>query len=303
MHMWQPYAEIIDDLPPGVTVHVYDGTQEPPPDAAETEFYVLPYTFDRTPLTMLARMPKLTTVQTLTAGYEHVLPHLPPGVALHNAGGVHDASTAELAVGLMIASLRGFPEFVQGQLHGEWRHARFEALADKTVLILGYGGVGSAVDRRLGGFEVEVIRVARTARSGVHAAAELPTLLPKADVVVLCLPLTQQTRNIVDREFLSLMPDGALLVNVSRGGLVNTESLIAECAAGRLRAALDVTDPEPPDQGSALWSTAGILLTPHVGGNSSAFLPRARELILAQTRRFVAGEQLLYRVDLDPEQS
>jgi phosphoglycerate dehydrogenase-like enzyme len=237
-------------------------------------------------------MSALRVVQTLTAGYEHVLPYLPDSVTLCNAGGVHDASTAELAVTLILASLRGIPDFVRGQDVREWRFDRYDALADKTVLIVGYGGVGSAVERRLAGFEVEVLRVARRARDGVAPLAELPALLPRADVVVLCTPLTDQTRGLVDERFLGLMRDGALLVNVARGPVVRTDALLAELRSGRLRAALDVTDPEPPPADHPLWTAPGLLLSPHVGGNSTAFLPRAKRLIVAQLRRYAAGEPL-----------
>jgi phosphoglycerate dehydrogenase-like enzyme len=257
---------------------------------------VLPYTFDREPLELLARMPRLRVAQTLTAGYEHVLPFLPDGVRLHNAVGVHDASTAELAVALMLASLRGIPTFVRGQDRGEWCFDRHDALADRTVLLVGYGGVGAAIDRRLAGFEVSVRRVARHARDGVSSLDELPSLLPAADVVVLCVPLTDGTRGMVDAGFLARMRDGALLINVARGPVVDTDALLAELATGRLRAAVDVTDPEPPPPGHPLWTAPGLLISPHVGGNSTAFLPRARRLIEAQLARYAAGEDLPYRV-------
>src|SRR5690606_24753505 len=173
----------------------------------------------------------------------------PEGVTLCNAGGLHDTSTAELAVTLMLASLRGIPDFVRGQDAGEWRHRRWDSLADRTVLIVGYGGIGAAIERRLAGFGVEGVRGAGRPRPGVAGLAELPELLPRADVVVLCVPLTDQTRRMVDAAFLARMRDGALLVNVARGGVVDTDALVSEVADGRLRAALDVTDPEPPPPG------------------------------------------------------
>jgi phosphoglycerate dehydrogenase-like enzyme len=290
--VWVPYAELLPELPASLEVDVYDGVQEPPKGLDEVELYVAPYTFDRAPLELIPKMSALRVVQTLTAGYEHVLPYLPDSVTLCNAGGVHDASTAELAVTLILASLRGIPDFVRGQDVREWRFDRYDALADKTVLIVGYGGVGSAVERRLAGFEVEVLRVARRARDGVAPLAELPALLPRADVVVLCTPLTDQTRGLVDERFLGLMRDGALLVNVARGPVVRTDALLAELRSGRLRAALDVTDPEPPPADHPLWTAPGLLLSPHVGGNSTAFLPRAKRLIVAQLRRYAAGEPL-----------
>jgi phosphoglycerate dehydrogenase-like enzyme len=292
MSVWVPYAELVPELPGDLGAEVYDGVQDPPEDLNEVRLYVAPYTFDRAPLELIPKMSALRVVQTLTAGYEHVLPYLPDGVTLCNAGGVHDASTAELAVTLTLAALRGVPDFVRGQDARQWRFGQYDALADKTVLIVGYGGVGTAVERRLAGFEVDVLRVARHARDGVATLADLPELLPRADVVVLCTPLTDQTRGLVDAEFLARMRDGALLVNVARGPVVRTDALVTELGSGRLRAALDVTDPEPPPPDHPLWSAPGLLLSPHVGGNSTAFLPRAKRLIVAQLRRYAAGEPL-----------
>lgn len=297
MRVWVPYQEVVDQLPERLAVDVYDGEGPVPDSLDQVELYVTPYTFDRGPLELMARMPQLRAVQTLTAGYEHVLPHLPIGVTLCNAGGLHDTSTAELAVTLTLASRRGIPDFVRGQDAEQWRHRRWPSLADSTVLIIGYGGIGAAIERRLAGFEVaEVLRVASRARDGVEGMAALPELLPRADIVVICVPLTEDTRGMVDGSFLARMRDGALLVNVARGGIVDTGALVAELATGRLYAALDVTDPEPPPPGHPLWSAPGLLLSPHVGGNSTAFLPRAHRLIVDQLRRYAAGEPLRHVV-------
>jgi phosphoglycerate dehydrogenase-like enzyme len=231
-------------------------------------------------------------VQTLTAGVEHLRPYVGEGVRLCNARGVHDASTAELALALVLASLRGIPDFVRAQDRGRWAHAERPSLADRTVLLVGYGSVGAAVERRLLPFECDVVRVARSAREGVAGIEALADLLPLAHVVVLTVPLTDESRGMVDAAFLAGMRDGALLVNVSRGPVVDTEALVGELRAGRLTAALDVTDPEPPPPGHALWSLPGLLLSPHVGGNTSAFLPRALRLVRAQLERFAAGQPL-----------
>jgi len=291
-----PYADVIPQVPSSLEVAVYDGESPPPEGLDEVDFYVLPYTFAPEPLRLLERMPALRVVQSLTAGYEHILPYLRPGVRLCNAGRLHDTSTAELALTLMLASLRGVPDFVRGQDAAQWRYARYPSLANRTVLIVGYGGIGSAIERRLAGFEVEVLRVARRARDGVSTMDELPDLLPLADVVVLCVPLTNETTGLVDKEFLSRMRDGALLVNVARGKVVDTQALLAELHSGRLRAALDVTDPEPPPADHPLWRAPGLLLSPHVGGNSTAFLPRAKRLIVEQLTRYATGEPLAYEV-------
>jgi phosphoglycerate dehydrogenase-like enzyme len=294
--IWVPYPlEQLAPLPTGLGgVDVYDGADGPVPETAEeVEFYVLPYTFDREPLRRIADMPALKVVQTLTAGYEHALPYLPDGVVLCNGRGIHEASTAELALTLTLAALRDIPSFVRGQDAGQWRFGFYPALADKTVLIVGYGAIGEAVDRRLTGFEVNVVRVARTARAGahgpIHALAELPELLPRADVVILTVPLTEDTRGLVDAGFLARLPDGALVVNVARGPVVDTEALLTQTSTGRIRAALDVTDPEPLPADHPLRFAPGVLISPHVGGSSSAFLPRALKLIREQLTRWSAG--------------
>lgn len=296
-----PYStERIGGLPhelDGRTV-VWDGRGEPPAQEVldGVEFFCLPYGRHPAALPLLARMPRLRTVQTLTAGMDDVLPLLPPGVAACNARGVHDASTAELGVALILASLRGIPRFVRAQDAGEWRSRSLDSLADRRVLIVGYGSIGSALEERLTPFECTVDRVARTARSTargeVHALSALPALLPAADVVVLLTPLTEQTRGLAGPDFLRAMRDGALLVNLARGPVVDTGALLAELESGRLRAALDVTDPEPLPVDHPLWHAPNVLITPHVGGPSSAFLPRALRLLRAQLVRLCAGQAL-----------
>src|SRR6266542_1797621 len=203
--VWLPYADGVDRMggvPDGIEVEVYDGSGAVPDSAALVEFWVPPYMGAGPVVARLAgNLPRLRVVQTLTAGFDDVRAHLPPGVTLCNARGVHDASTAELAVGLMIASQRGLDDFARAQLDGRWAADRRPALADKTVLIVGYGAVGAAVERRLTGFEVDLVRVARTPRDGtppVAGLADLPELLPAADVVVLTVPLTADTRGMVD---------------------------------------------------------------------------------------------------------
>lgn len=255
-------------------------------------FYVPRYMGPIEDLTLMSRMPHLKVVQLLTAGFDAALGHLPPGVTLCNAGGVHDASTAELGVGLILASLRGIDDFVRTMPNGGWLHAKREALADKRVLIVGAGGVAQSLMSRLAPFEVAVELVGRTARPGVHDAAALPDLLGRADVVVLAVPLDDSTRGLVDTSFLARMRDGALLVNIARGPVVDTGALVAAVASGRIRAALDVTEPEPLPPDHPLWTLPGVLISPHVGGNTSAFLPRARRLVADQLVRFAEGRPL-----------
>ncbi|MZD08967.1 dihydrofolate reductase [Streptomyces sp. SID5785] len=300
--VWLPFpADEIPGLPEGLDYRFWNGEPEYPADPAACAFYVVPYM--KPPGVGTRPLPAMTAVravQTLSAGVDHVqggLHHLRAGVQLCNARGVHDASTAELALTLILASLRGIPDFVRGQDRGEWRSGFRPALADRNVLIVGYGAIGSAVEDRLVPFEVaRVARIARsartTARGPVHPLTDLPRLLPDADVVVVVTPLTEDTRGLVDAGFLARMKDGALLVNVGRGPVVDTNALIKEAQSGRISAALDVTDPEPLPRDHPLWQAPGVLVSPHVGGPTSAFLPRAKRLLAAQLTRFAAGEPL-----------
>ncbi|MFI0714194.1 2-hydroxyacid dehydrogenase [Streptomyces inhibens] len=300
--VWLPIPpDEIDGLPDGLHYVHWDAGPDYPADPARCVFYAVPYMKGaEVSLRPLSRMSRVRVVQTLTAGIEHMLPGLsqmPSGAQLCNARGLHDASTAELALTLILASLRDIPDFVRGQDAGEWRQGFRPALADKSVLIVGYGSIGSAIEDRLTPFEcARVVRVARTARDTVrgpvHPLSSLSALLPDADVVVLAVPLTDGTRGLVGSDFLARMKDGALLVNIARGGIVDTKALLAELESGRLRAALDVTDPEPLPAGHPLWHAPGVLITPHVGGPSSAFLPRAKRLLRDQLTLFAAGEPL-----------
>ncbi|MCF8527184.1 MAG: hypothetical protein K9G24_03445 [Candidatus Nanopelagicales bacterium] len=258
----------------------------------EVAFYVPPYMGPTSSLEIMREMPALQVVQLLTAGFDSVLPHLPPGVTLCNAAGVHDASTAELAVGLLIASLRGLDEFARAMPTGAWLAGRRPALADRRVIVVGAGGVGRAIQARLEPFEVDVVLVGREARQGVQGVDALPRLVADADAVVLAVPLSAETRHLVDAELLSRMPDGCVVVNVARGPVVDTEALADEVIDGRLKAALDVTDPEPLPADHRLWRATGALISPHVGGNTTAFLPRARRLVEEQLVRFADGREL-----------
>jgi phosphoglycerate dehydrogenase-like enzyme len=300
---WLPYADAAEaerrlgGVPAGIEVACYlaDG-DEMPDSIGEVEFYVLPYMKGAEVLERAGEMSSLKVIQTLTAGVENFVPYVPDGVLLCNAAGVHDASTAELALALTLASGRHLDEFARNHPAGRWAPRMGQALADTRVLIVGYGNIGAAIERRLAGFEVaSITRIARRARPGppvVHPIEELDRLLPDADVVVVIAPHTPQTEGLISAPELARMPDGALLVNVARGRLVDTDALLAETASGRLRAALDVTEPEPLPADHPLWRTPGVLIAPHVGGASSAFFPRADRLIAAQLHRFAAGQEL-----------
>jgi phosphoglycerate dehydrogenase-like enzyme len=291
--VWLPFDPgLLGGVPDELDVEVFTAQGEQPPGADRVELYVPDYTFHPSVVEVIPRLRSLRVVQTLTAGVDHVRPYVPDGVTLCNARGVHDASTAELAVALTLASLRGIPDFVRAQEQRRWEFGTYRSLADRTVLIVGYGSIGEAVERRLEGFECDVLRVARTARDGVADMSALPRLLAAAEVVILVVPETDETRGMVDRAFLSAMRDDALLVNVSRGPVVDTGALLAELRQGRLRAALDVTDPEPLPPDHPLWSAPGLLVSPHVGGGTTAFPPRAHALVREQLARFAAGEPL-----------
>jgi phosphoglycerate dehydrogenase-like enzyme len=238
------------------------------------------------------RMPRLRVVQTLTAGVEHIRRVVPEGVLLCNGRGIHNASTAELALTLTLSALRGVPGFVRDQDDGRWNQGWRPSLADATVLVVGYGAIGRDIERRLQPFEVEVLRVARTRREGVDTLEDLPDLLPRADVVILVVPATSETRGLVDARFLGAMRPGALLVNVARGSVVVTGDLVDALRAGRVAAALDVTDPEPLPAGHPLWSAPNVLITPHVGGATPAMWPRAYRLVRDQLERFASGRPL-----------
>lgn len=263
-----------------------------PVDLAQLGFDVPTYMGTHSTRELIAHMPNLEVVQLLTVGFDAALEFVPEHVTLCNAVGVHDASTAELAVALVLASLRGLDDFARAMPQGEWIHDRRSSLVDRKVIIIGAGGVGRAIANRLIPFEAEVTVVARTQRPGVISIAELPSLLPEAEIVILAVPLDAHTTGLVDDAFLSRMGDGALLVNVARGGVVDTEALLRHVQQGRIRAALDVTDPEPLPPEHPLWRTPGVLISPHVGGDSSAFLPRAMRLVESQIGRWRSGDPL-----------
>ena len=236
-------------------------------------------------------------VQSQTLGYDGVAEELPAGVVYANATSVHETSTAEFALALVLASQRGIDDFVRAAQRGTWAPAWHASLADRTILLVGYGGVGKAIESRLRPFEVNIVRVASTARidnhGPVHASSELAELLPTAEIVIVSVPLNESTDHLVDERFLANMRDGALLINVARGRVADTDAILAEAVDGRLRFALDVVDPEPLPQGHPLFALPNVLVTPHVGGASSAMPPRIARLVKLQIERMIAGDMPL----------
>ncbi|MCA2217279.1 2-hydroxyacid dehydrogenase [Jidongwangia harbinensis] len=305
MKVWIPHEEgrtLLGDLPFGVELEVCPDPRSLPSDPADLRFWVPPFLATARATEVLAKLTGLEVVQLLSAGADTWVGRLPAGVQLCDARGVHDAPVAEWVVGATVGMLRQFPAFVRAQAREDWAYDEYMPTAELTgarVLIVGAGSIGRAVERHLAPFEVTVTRVARTARpdDDVHGVADLPELLPHADVVVLVVPLTEQTRGLVDARFLAAMRDGALLVNAARGPVVDTAALLTELAEGRISAALDVTDPEPLPAGHPLWQLPNLFLTPHTGGSVRGLLPRAYRLVGAQLRRFAAGEPLVNVVE------
>jgi phosphoglycerate dehydrogenase-like enzyme len=297
--VWIAHEEgraLLGEVPPGVEVEVCADAATLPSDPAEVRFWVPPFSSTVRASDLLPKLTGLRVVQLLSAGADNWIPYVPAGVQLCDARGVHDPSVAEWVLGAAIGSLRQFPLYARA--HDWTRSSPTAELTGKRVLIVGAGSIGLAVERRLAPFDVTVTRVARTARpdQDVHGVDALPSLLPSAEVVVLLVPLTDETRGLVDADFLAAMPDGALLINAARGPVVDTSALVAEVVPGRISAALDVTDPEPLPAGHPLWGLPNVLITPHIGGAVVGLLPRAYRLAGEQLRRFAAGEALANRV-------
>jgi phosphoglycerate dehydrogenase-like enzyme len=294
--VWLPDAPetvpTLQPLPAGIEWDVWTGGEPLPDSKDDVEFIVLPGGVTPEMLAVITKLPKLKVIQLTSAGAERVVPYIPAGITLANARGAHDAATAEWTVGAIVASIRNFPRFTKAQEAGRWDFAVSESVAGKHVLIIGYGSIGAAVERRLAGWEVTIERVARHPREGVRPITELQEVLPNADVVVLLVPVTDETRHLVNAEFLKSMKDGALLVNAARGPIVDTDALLAELTAQRITAALDVTDPEPLPPGHPLWQAPGLLLTPHVGGAITDANNRAYAIVRDQLARYAAGEPL-----------
>lgn len=289
-----PSQELLDAMEPaaGVEYHLWNLTGPAP--AERFDLLVPPYMGGAGVLSALNGV-DVGLVQSQSIGYDGVADVLPAGCVFANAAGVHETSTAELALGMMISSQRGLADFARNQATGTWGHVQRPSLADRRVLLVGYGGVGKAVEARLLPFETHVTRMASRARDGEHGPIlgidSLYEQLPLHDIVVVSVPLSEHTRQLVDAKFLAAMPDGALLVNVARGQVADTEALLKETSSGRLRAAVDVTDPEPLPADHPLWTVPGVLITPHVGGASSAMFPRVVRLIKQQIGLLLEGKE------------
>ncbi|HEY1207927.1 MAG TPA: 2-hydroxyacid dehydrogenase [Terracidiphilus sp.] len=304
-------AELLRDFPPEVEL-------VPLPNDLDHDIDIDVWIPDPYPKRAMSLWPRLRSVRlilSLMAGTEWIPGVAGPHVTICNAHGAHNISTAEWTLGAILAVLKYFPLYLDVQRSGVWKR-RFEAsahyasitgdarplyppimleeLTGKVLLLVGYGAIGKEIERMLEPFHVELVRIARTARANpmVHAVSELDSLLPQAEVVILILPHTAESHHLIGRHQLSLMRQGALLVNAARGPVVDTDALVEALNAGRIRAALDVTDPEPLPEGHPLWSCPNLLLTPHVAGSSPQFAARSLKTAADELRRYINGEPL-----------
>ena len=285
------------ELPANVDVRLVRPEPDPVPDLAEVDLFV-PYTRIREPLFELLAGGggRLRVIQTLSAGVDWLVGRVPEHVMVCNARGVYDAPLAEWVVGAILAMQRGLVQSRDAQTRHAWDAIEPPELSGRRVVILGLGSIGIAISDRLRPFGVEVVGVGRIARDGVRGLADLDEVLRDAEILVNILPLTGETRGLLDARRLGLLPDGALLVTAGRGRTINAAALIEELRAGRIRAALDVTDPEPLPPDHALWGLPNVLISPHMAGDSPASTIRAFELAGDQVRRFAAGEPLINEV-------
>ena len=262
-------------------------------ELGSADFVVLPY--DGSSIddaTLISKMKQVSVIQTLTAGFNSLEHLIPQGVTLCNVSGVHDVATSEMAVLLTLNALRDFPRIQKAHERHEWDQFYGQSLLNKSVLLVGYGDVGKAIHRRLEGFECQVMPVASHARDAVRGIDELDELLPGADVIILAVPLNASTENLIDSRRLGLLKDGALFVSVARGRVVDQDALLRELNAGRLRAAVDVTTPEPLPADHQMWSTPNLIIAPHIGADTDALTPRARMRIHRQWDLWLAGKPL-----------
>jgi phosphoglycerate dehydrogenase-like enzyme len=300
MHLWVPDradSNALGELSEGVELHLIpkDGVSDALLDAE----FLVPVIEEPFVLEALASMAKLRVIQTLSAGIDWLLPFVPRGVTLCDARGTRNVPVAEWVLGAILASMKRFGEARDAQRAHVWQWREPDELAGKTVMILGYGSIGLAVERLLAISEAKVMRVARHARSGVHSIDELESLIGLADIVVVLLPLTAATKGLLGREMLGRMRDGALLVNAARGPIVDTDALLELLQAGRIRAALDVTEPEPLPAEHPLWDAESLLITPHFAGDTRGAERRAFALVGEQVRRYMQGEPLVNVVEGD----
>ena len=287
----------LGELPPNVDVRLVPREPEPVPSLADVEL-IVPSMRSREPLIELLAGGggRLRVIQTTSAGVDFLIGRVPAHIAVHNARGVFDVPLAEWVAGAILAMERGLVASRDAQARHHWDSIEPPELAGRRVVILGLGSIGSTIADRLRPFDVEIVGVGRTARDGVRGLAELDDVLRDAEILVNMLPFTTETRGLLDARRLALLPAGALIVNGGRGGTIVTDALVDEARAGRLRAVLDVTDPEPLPADHPLWALPNVLITPHMAGDSPGSTVRSFELAGDQIRRYAAGEPLINEV-------
>ena len=283
--------------PNGYQVISKDSMELSESERASVEIYIPKYMGGAKAWSAIANFPNLKVVQLLMAGYEEALPHIRKGVRLCNARGVRDQSTAELGVALMASHFLGIKNYIKNMESGKWDGSQRDSLYGKKVAIIGAGSVGRRIREMLEVFKVEITFFARSARDGVSEIADLGNRIQEFDAVILILPLTNESRNLITKKELGKMKKSALLVNLARGPVVNTDDLVEALKRGEISAALDVTDPEPLPSNHELWRLPNVIISPHVGGNSSAFEPQAREFLEKQLDRYVKSGQLINEIE------
>ena len=297
--------EALQPVPGDIKAAVWDLVSEPEGMAyEEIDAVVLPYANGAEYGDALNRVPHLLLLQAQSTGYDGLPELVGEETAIASAAGVHAAATAEMALTLILAAQRGIDNALSAQHEGRWEAVRYPGLADRRVLLVGVGGIGREIAARLHPFDVELTRLGSTARTDddgtVHGTDELVDLAARAEILVVITPLDAQTRHLIDARVLAALPDGALVVNVARGAVVDSEALTKEVVSGRLRAALDVFDPEPMPAEHPLRRASGAIITPHWGGNTAAFEPRIKALLRKQVLRLAEGREPLNLVRPGP---
>jgi len=290
----QDLIDAVGPFPENLNPVLWDLKNDPQVPLESINIAVMPYMATADTLRNVRKASNLHIAQTQTTGYDGMVDLIGDRASINTAAGVHAASTAEMAIGLAIASLRGFPQAVRDQQNGHWNPLQWPGLADRTIGLVGVGGIGDEIRKRLEPFEVELLRFGSAARTDEHgevlATADLASYADKIEVLILIVPLNDSTHHLVDAHLLAQLPDGATVVNVARGPVVDTDALVAEVASGRLNVASDVFDPEPLPEDHPLWKCPNALIIPHNGGNTAAFFPRMVRLLQRQVAAWSAGE-------------
>jgi phosphoglycerate dehydrogenase-like enzyme len=292
--IWSQWEDLI--VPSGFT-HLHPGNFDlEKSDLSGITFYVPQYMSGQKGLEFTRKMSSLKHLQMPNAGVDDALAYVNPGVNLYNARGVHDASTAELAVALAISARRGFYNFAKAQFSGIWQHKRYSSFNDSKIAILGNGSIAKTLNKYLSVYDVEIVHFSRTASDGAMAITDFDAKISYFDVIFLVLPLNKESRGFFNENRMLKMKHGATLVNVARGAIVDTDALVKVLNSGLINAGLDVTDPEPLPAGHQLWSAKNCVITPHVGGDSTAFDSRCKKLVESQLAKLAAGEPLLNKI-------